>query len=161
MRLLSSCLVALALFTAGVAHAAPKLEGAVDGRLLLGVDGRYGGGLDADLWVRTGVLRVGGSFGVGALSKSDRATSRVFTPLALSLGLMPRDARSGPSAILRLGAYAGADKGGLMGGPYVAAALGYRVALGEGASVRLGVDAWALLLHDGGLFFGPYVGLGF
>jgi hypothetical protein len=39
--------------------------------------------------------------------------------------------------------------------------VGYRLDLGEGASVRLGVDLWGLFMHESGLFLGPYVGLGF
>jgi hypothetical protein len=144
------------------AHAAPRLSGAVDGRMLIGVTGRYGGALGLDLWAGSSVVRVGGTFGVGALSKSDDASSRVFTPFGLSLGFMPRDDdRSGPSAVLRGGGYAGAQKGGLLLGPFASVALGYRFALGEGASVRVGVDAWTLFLNHGGLFLGPYFGLGF
>ena len=106
--------------------------------------------------------RVGGTFGVGALSQGDGASSRVFTPFGLSLGFMPRDDdKSGPTAILRGGGYAGAQKGGLVVGPFASCALGYRFGLGEGAHVRLGVDSWALFMHKGGLFLGPYFGLGF
>ena len=147
---------------ASSAQAAPHLHGAVDGRGLIGVSGRYGGSLGLDLWGGSGVVRVGGTFGVGALSAGDGASSRVFTPFGLSLGLMPRDdTRSGPTAILRGGGYAGAQKGGLVVGPLASCALGYRFALGEGAHVRLGVDAWALFMHHGGLFIGPDLGLGF
>jgi hypothetical protein len=162
MRRLAGLLAVLgALLVPGSADAAPKLAGAVDGRLSVGVDGRYGGALGVDLWAGAGLFRLGGSFGVGALSEGAGATSRVFTPFALSLGLLPRADQSGLTAALRLGGYAGADKGGLLAGPFASVALGYGIDLGEGASVRFGVDGWALFLNDGGLFFGPYVGLGF
>jgi hypothetical protein len=147
---------------ASAARAEPALEGAVDGRLLVGVSSRYGGAISVDLWAGEGPFRLGGAFGVGALSANDDASSRVFTPIALSAGVMPRDSdRSGPSAVLRLGGYAGAEKDGLILGPYASCALGFRFALGEGASVRLGIDGWLLLMHEGGLFVGPYLGLGF
>ena len=146
----------------GSAQAAPGLHGAVDGRMLIGVTGRYGGALSLDLWALEGVVRIGGAFGVGALSKSDSASSRVFTPFGLSLGVMPRDDdKSGPTAVFRGGGYAGAEKGGLVIGPFASVALGYRIALGEGANLRLGVDGWAVFMNHGGLFLGPYLGLGF
>jgi hypothetical protein len=142
-------------------RALPPLHGAVDGRMLLGVSSRYGGALGVDLWLGEGKVRGGIALGVGALSKDSEASSRVFTPMALSLALVPPEDKHGPTAILRAGGYAGAQKGGLIGGPLLSAALGYRVTLGEGASVRFGADALWLFGHHAGLFLGPYVGLGF
>lgn len=153
--------IAMVLAHESAAAAQTQVHGAVDGRLLVGVTNRFGGSLGADLWLGAKALRVGGMFAVGALSKGGGASSRVFTPFGLSLGIMPREDRTGPTALLRGGLYAGAQKGGLIMGPWVGSALGYRVALGEGASVRFGADAWALFRYRGGLFLGPYIGLGF
>jgi hypothetical protein len=163
-------LLALAFWAvAGPALAAPPLHGAVDGRALLGMSNRQGASLGVDLWLGSGPVRVGGTVSVGAVSKDERVTSRVFTPIGLSLALLPREDRSGPTGLLRGGAYAGAQKSGLIAGPFVSCAVGYRFALGEGASFRLGLDAWAFFGNNGpgreafsrGLFLAPYLGLGF
>jgi hypothetical protein len=163
-------LLALAILpVASSALAAPPIHGAVDARALLGVSNRQGASLGLDLWLGSGVFRVGGTFGVGAVSKDERTTSRVFTPLGLSAAIVPREDVSGPTGVFRGGVYAGGQKSGLMAGPFLSCALGYRFALGEGASLRLGLDAWALFKNNGkgpqafsrGLFLGPYLGLGF
>jgi hypothetical protein len=134
----------------------------VDGRALIEPSGRYGGALDLDLWWGDGIFRAGLAAGVGALSAHAPASSRVFTPVGLSLTLVPRaDDVSGPTAILRLGAAPGAQKGGFVLDGWASCALGYRAALGEGANVRFGLDAWLLLGPHGGLFLGPFLGLGF
>lgn len=157
----SSLLVVLALCVASLAHAEPRLSGAVDARGWIGFEQRHGASLGVDLWGLSGPLRVGGTFGVGALSQHGRVSSRVYTPAGLSLALVPPDDRSGLNLVVRGGVYAGAKKGGLIAGPFASGALGYRLALGEGASLRLGVDFWALFQHDTALLLGPYVGLGF
>jgi hypothetical protein len=108
------------------------------------------------------VVRGGLGLGVAALSGEGKASSRVLTPLGLSLSLAaPDELRSGPLAVLRAGFAPGAEKGGFVLAGWGSCALGYRIALGEGASVRLGVESWLLLGEDGGLFLGPFVGLGF
>jgi hypothetical protein len=112
LRLAGWLLVVLVLCSSSAARAEPKLTGAVDARGLVGIDKRYGGALALDLWAGSGLFRVGGTFGVGALSKSDDASSRVFTPFGLSLGIMPRDGQAGPTAVLRGGGYAGARRAG-------------------------------------------------
>jgi hypothetical protein len=146
----------------GRAAAAPEVHGAIDGRFLLEPAGRLGGALTADLWFGSGLLKAGVAAGVGAISADGKKSSRVFTPVGLSLGLAPKalDA-SGPLATLRLGVAPGAEKGGFLMAFWADCALGYRFALGEGASLRLGADAWLLIGPRGGLFFGPFVGLGF
>jgi hypothetical protein len=151
------------------ALALPPVHGALDARLLAGLSNRQGAALGVDLWAGEGTFRLGGTVGVGAVSKDRRVTSRVFTPLGLSLGIMPRGHASGPTALFRGGVYAGAQKSGLIIGPFASSALGYRFSLGEEASFRLGVDFWAFFQHNGtdnerfrrGLFVGPYLGLGF
>jgi hypothetical protein len=163
-------LLALACWAlAAPALAMPPLHGAVDGRALFGFSNRHGGSLGLDLWLGKGIFRFGATLGVGAVSKDEQVTSRVFTPLGLSAALLPREDSSGPTGVLRGGMYAGAQKSGLIVGPFASAAVGYRFALGEGASLRLGADLWALFMHNGsdagaikrGLFLGPYLGLGF
>jgi hypothetical protein len=165
-----AALCALGLWAiAASALALPPVHGAVDGRLLFGVSNRQGGSLGLDLWLGQRTFRLGGTVGVGAVSKDGRVTSRVFTPLGLSLGIMPRRDKSGPTALFRGGVYAGAQKSGLIWGPFASCALGYGFALGEGASLRFGLDTWAFFRHNGpgsqsysrGLFLGPYFGLGF
>jgi hypothetical protein len=144
------------------AQAAPPVHGAVDGRVLFEVGGRYGGALGADLWWGRGMLRGGLGLGLGALSASGGASSRVVTPFGLSLALAPAsDERAGPIVTLRAGVLPGAQKDGFVLGGWGSCALGYRFALGEGASVRVGADGWLLLGEHGGLFWGPFVGLGF
>jgi hypothetical protein len=170
VRLARAGLLALAIWSvSSIALAAPSLHGAVDGRMLFGVTNRYGGSLSLDLWGGSGLFRLGGMVGVGAVSKDEATTSRVFSPLGLSMALLPGSGSVGGSVIVRGGAYAGAQKSGLILGPFVSCALGLRFDLGEGASVRLGVDVWGLFKNNGGgsdqhkrgLSLGPYVGLGF
>jgi hypothetical protein len=169
-RVTTRLLFTLALWSiTSLALAAPELHGAVDGRMLLGITNRYGGSLGVDLWAGSGRLRLGGTIGVGAVSKDDATSSRVFSPLGLSAALMPREGASGPTLVLRGGVYAGAQKSGLILGPFMSCALGFRKDLGEGASVRVGVDFWGLFMNNGGgadehkrgILIGPYVGLGF
>jgi len=137
-----------------------SVRGAADGRVLLGLGGRYGGALSTDLWYGAGLLKIGGAFSAGAISKGSGFSSRVLTPVGLSLALLPSGEDSGPTAVGRGGIAPGARKGGFTVTSWLSCALGYRFALGEGASLRLGTDVW-LLLRGGGLFFAPYVGLGF
>lgn len=152
----------IALCTPTLAQARPPTHGALDGQALLSHSGRYGGGLTLDFWWGRHVLRAGLTAGVSALSGGDGKSSQVFTPVGLSLQLArPDDDRSGPFATLRLGAAPGAEKGGLTVFGFGGCATGYRFALGEGASVRLGVTAGFLSGNRGGLFFGPLLGLGF
>lgn len=144
------------------APARAELSGAVDARALIGIDGRYGGGVMVDLWGRRGIVRPGGSFGLGALSKGEGAvSSRMMTPLALSLAIVPWPEGSSLFLIGRVGGYLGAEKGGFIGGVFAGGSLGYGISLGEGATVRLGADAWGLIGEHGGLFLGPSLGLGF
>jgi hypothetical protein len=151
------------------ALALPPVHGALDARMLVGLSNRQGAALGVDLWAGEGRFRLGGTVGVGAVSRDGRVTSRVFTPLGLSLGIMPSGSASGPTALLRGGIYAGAQKSGLIIGPFASSAVGYRFSLGEQASLRVGVDFWAFFQHNGkdaerfrrGLFLGPYLGLGF
>lgn len=164
MRRRRAAVMALALVSAlwpGAAAAGPDVHGAIDARPLIGFSQRYGGALGVDVWWGSGVLRAGVGLAVGALSSNERASSRVFTPVGLSLDLSVPAAASSPFATLRVGALPGAEKGGLYLGGWGSCALGYRISLGEGASVRLGADAWYLMGPRGGLFVGPFVGLGF
>jgi hypothetical protein len=153
--------IAFALLLLWGSSAQAELSGGVDGRALLGIDGRYGGALAADLWLTRGVVRPGAAFAIAALSKSDDASSRVVTPLAFSLAVMPSGDASGFVGIARLGGYAGAQKGGFIGGGFGSCALGYGFSLGEGASLRIAADLWGLIGKGGGLFFGPSLGLSF
>ena len=114
-----------------------------------------------DLWYDAGLLKLGGAFAVGAVSEGSDVSSRVLTPVGLSLALQPKRDHSGPTAVARGGIAAGAKKGGFALSPWASCALGYRFALGEGASVRLGIDTWVLFGDGKGLFVAPYVGLGF
>jgi hypothetical protein len=159
LSLLAALLLLAPALCSGRARA--ELSGAVDGRALLGIDGRDGGALSVDLWATRGMFRPGAAFGIGALSSNHDASSRVFTPLSLSLGFMPQGERTGFVAVVRAGGYAGAQKGGLIGGGFASGSLGLGIALGEGASLRLGAEACGFIGQHGGVFFGPTVGLGF
>jgi hypothetical protein len=152
----------VALLALWGAPARAELSGAVDGRALLGLDGRYGGALMVDLWGLRGKWRPGGCFGLGALSKGDGSvSSRLMSPLALSLAFVPWPEGSSLFLVGRVGGYLGAEKGGFIGGVYAGGALGYGVALGEGATVRFAADAWGMMGERGGFFLGPSLGLGF
>jgi hypothetical protein len=161
-RTLAWALLGLGLVAACVtAPARAELAGAVDVRPLIGVDSRYGAAALAELWARRKIVRPGVAFGLGALSKNDDASSRIVTPLAFSLAVMPSMERTGFVGVIRLGGYAGAEKGGFIGGGFVSGTLGCCIALGEGASLRLAVDVWGLIGKRGGVFLGPALGLGF
>ncbi len=162
-RSLPELALLLVLLVAGLAAPArAELSGAVDARALIGIDGRYGAGLMVDLWGLRGIVRPGGSFGIGALSQGDGAvSSRMMTPLAFSLAIVPWPEGSSLYLIGRVGGYLGAEKGGFIGGAFAGGSLGYGISLGEGATVRLGADAWGLIGERGGLFLGPSLGLGF
>lgn len=147
---------------AAPARATPPMHGAVDARGLLQLEGPYGGALTADLWWGRGWLRGGAAAGVGALSAAGKQSSRVVTPVGLSLSLAsPDDTRSGPTIALRAGVAPGAEKGGFAMGFWGSCAPGFRFALGEGASLRLGGEVWLLTGLSGTVFLGPFLGLGF
>jgi hypothetical protein len=157
-------LVALAcLLLVGAWHgvARAELSGATDGRALFGVDQRYGGGVMTDIWGLRGRVRPGIAVGLSALSGNDEASSRVVTPAGFSLAFGPSTEVSSLIAVTRLGGYVGMEKGAFIGGGFASGAVGYAIALGEGASIRLTVDVWGLIGKRGGVFFGPAVGLGF
>lgn len=136
------------------------MHGAADARLLMDFDYRVGASGSVDLWWGDRLLYVGGVASVGALSRGAGNSSQVFAPVGLSLGLLPPPNVSGPNLVLRSGVYAGAVKGEVFFHGWAAAAVGYRFALGEGASVRTGVDLWALFGDNGILTLSPYLGLG-
>ncbi len=143
------------------ARADPSLRGALDGRGMFELSGRKGGLITTDLWWGNSLLSFGAVLGVGALSEGNGYSSGVLTPFGLSLMLQPLRDATGPTLVVRGGGYAGAQKSGLYVAPWASAALGYRFDLGEGASVRAGVDTWLLFGQAEGIFLGPYLGLGF
>lgn len=149
------------LLAALAAPARAELSGAVDGRALIGLDGRRGGAAMVDLWGLRGTWRPGGCFGLGALSGNDRASSRLVSPLGFSLAFVPWPDGSSLFVIGRLGGYLGAEKGGFIGGLFAGGALGYGLHVGEGATVRLAADLWGMVGERGGFFLGPSLGLGF
>lgn len=159
--LLTLAFVLIGTLLAAPAHAAPAIGGAADARLLIGLDGRYGAALSADLWYAPTRLKIGGAFAAAAISSGDGLSSRIVTPVGLSLACEPARDLPGLTLAGRFGVAPGARKGGFMWGAWTSAAIGYRFALGEGASVRLGADLWGLFGNGGGLFIAPYVGLGF
>jgi hypothetical protein len=149
------------VWLAGAAPARAELSGAIDGRPLLSLDQRYGGAVMLDVWATRSWFRVGAAAGLGAVSGNDDASSRVLTPLALSLALIPHDDASGFVGVIRGGGYGGGQKSGLIGGGFVSGTVGYGFGLGDGASIRVAAELWALIGSNGGLFLGPTLGLGF
>jgi hypothetical protein len=154
-------LLIVALLALLTVPARAEVSGAVDGRALFGLDGRYGGALMLDAWALRGRWRPGGCFGLGALSSDDDSSARLFSPLGLSLSFVPWPERSSPFLTGRVGAYFGAEKGGFLVGFYTGGALGYGLHVGEGATVRFAADVWAMVGERGGFFLGPSLGLGF
>jgi hypothetical protein len=159
LRLALTTLVLACLARAAPARA--ELSGAIDGRPLISFDQRYGGAVMIDVWASRSWLRVGAATGIGALSGNHQASSRVLTPLALSLAIIPGHDAAGFVGVLRGGGYGGGQKSGLIGGGFVSGTLGYGFSLGEGASIRVAAELWALIGSHGGLLVGPTVGLGF
>ena len=153
--------VAALLSAATTAPVHADVSGGVDARALLGVDGRMGGAMLVDAWGLDGRVRVGGALGLGALSGRGDKSSRVVSPLAFSLALVPPSHASGFVAVARLGGYVGGEKGGFIGGGFGSCAVGYAQSLGEGATLRMTADVWGLLGRHGGVFLGPALGLGF
>jgi hypothetical protein len=162
-----ACVLALgALVLGAAAPARAELSGSLDARALIGIDRRYGAAVMVDAWAPLGRLRLGGATGIGAVSGNDDASSRVFTPLALSLALMPESTRTGPFGVLRLGGYGGAQKSGLIAGLIATGSVGYAFSLSEEGTLRLGLDFWGLTGvgasdRQGGFFVGPLLGFGF
>ena len=154
-------MVAALLTAAATAPARGDVSGGVDARVLIGADRRFGGAMMVDTWGLGGRVRLGGALGLGALSGRDDKSSRVVSPLALSLAIVPPGGRSGFVGVARLGGYVGGEKGGFIGGGFGSCAIGYALSLGEGATFRMAADVWGLLGERGGVFFGPAVGLGF
>jgi len=172
LRVWTVCAVILAsALTLVVPARADELTGAVAGQMLIGFEQRYGALAVVDVWAPLGLFRIGGATGIGALSDNDEASSRVFTPVALSLALMPERTRSGPFGVVRAGGYGGAEKAGFIGGVVVTGTAGYGFALGEEATLRVALDFLALIGvkpgsdgrsdDHGGVFVGPSLGFGF
>lgn len=162
MRFARSALLVAALLCACAQSARAEVAGSVDLRGLYGSGARYGGGIMADLWMRTGRLQYGAATGVAALSGNDAASSRVLTPLALSFAVTQREDASGLFAVVRAGVYLGAEKGGFIRrAGFTSGAVGYAFGLGEGATFRVSADVWGLIERRGGVFAGPALGLAY
>ena len=162
LRLLAVGALVFAALTglSSAASAQEHVRGAADARLLVDLDTRLGASASIDLWRSFGQLQLGGVVSVGAISAGGGESSRVFAPVGLSLALLAAPEESGPALALRGGAWLGAIKGDIHGHAWAGAAIGYRFAIGEGASLRAGADLWALFGPDSLLMLGPYVGLG-
>ena len=157
---MSRGLAALALLLTGAwapetAHAEVEPAGALTSSLLLAEDS-WGGALLADVTAPIGVLRVGGAIGIGALTSDDDARSRVYMPLAVSLGLV---ARTGVGLWLdlraRAGAWAGATNQGLAAGFWLAAGGYLAYALGPGVAIGAGLEGRFLLGHGDTIAIAP------
>lgn len=153
--------------TAALLCAAPSLAeaqdapaGAVSGHLLASTAPDFGGALGADLWVPLGMFRVGGFFGVGAVPSEDDTQSRVFMPLAASVGLEVLGEVVGFSLRARGGLWGGATQEvKLTAGGFIAGGAYLLFNLGAGAALAVGMDVWGLFGDGETALFAPGLGL--
>jgi hypothetical protein len=159
LRLLAS--VAFAVCVLGAASASASPGGALEAHGLFDPSVRFGGAITADVWYGRGRFKGGGVFGVGALSAGDGQSSRVLTPVGGVFAFVPEPEQSGLTLLARGGMLAGAKKGGFTLEPWLSGAVGYAFSLGEGASVRAGLEVWGMIGRDAGLLIAPTFGFGF
>lgn len=149
----------LSLFAARSAAAQP-LGGALTGVGLLGSEEHGGAGL-VDLYAEFGALRLGGGFGVAAVSDAADTHSRVFAPFGFSAALL-FGSRRGAAIELRgrFGAWAGATDTGLGSGVWGSAGAWLRIGLGARAGILFGLDAWFQSAVATPVYFAPGIGFG-
>ncbi len=142
--------VAIALLTASALHATVARADEPAGALSLhvaGSGGDLGGGALLDIGTPLGVVVLGGTLGMIALSSDDDSRSRVFMPAAASLRLV---VPSGPLRFdlrARAGIWGGATNQGLAVGGFFAAGAYLAYAFARTVAIGIGVDGWLLLGH--------------
>jgi hypothetical protein len=159
--------LAHAALLAAVLCATPSLgaaqdgpAGAVSAHLLASTAPDFGGALGADLWMPIGIFRLGGFLGVGAVPSEDDTQSRVFMPLAASVGLEVLGEIVGVSLRARGGFWGGATQDAkLTAGGFVGGGAYLLFNLGGGAGLAVGMDVWGLFGDGETALFAPGVGL--
>ncbi len=148
------------LFCAAPAGAQDAPAGAVTASLLASTAPDLGGALGVDLFVPLGIFRVGGFLGVGAMPSEDDTQSRVFMPLAASVGLELLGDAVGFSLRARGGLWGGATQEvKLTAGGFVGGGAYLLFNLGAGAALAVGMDVWGLFGDGETALFAPGVGL--
>jgi hypothetical protein len=127
----------------------------------LSLAGRYGAGATADALWGTGRVRGGLSLGIDAISAGDSGTSAVISPVGFAAQLRRAEATSSPYLGVRAGAAPGALQGRFFCAAFGAFGAGYAWQLGEGASLRVGLEAWGAWSEPRKEFWvSPSIGLG-
>ncbi|RLB56855.1 MAG: hypothetical protein DRJ42_01985 [Deltaproteobacteria bacterium] len=169
----SALLTALVLLVAGAstAQAQSMAAGALSAQALVAstntvdadgtdsTDAGYGGMFLADVTMPLGLFRVGGAMGLGAITSSVDAVSRVFMPLTVSLGLVYRPSKLWLDLRARAGLWAGVTNQGLSAGPLVSfgAFIGY--AFGPTVAVGPTIDALFVFGHGDTIAVAPGLSL--
>jgi hypothetical protein len=153
---------------ASTASAQPMPAGAISGHALFTFSQRegtdltdqgYGGALIADVTLPIDVFRIGGSIGVAAATSDVDDASRVFMPIAISLGAVWRPSRLWLDVRGRAGFWAGATNQGLAAGPFLS--IGAFVGYAFGATVAIGpaFDALFAFGHGDTIAVAPGISL--
>jgi hypothetical protein len=157
----------LALFTPE-AEAQFRPAGAISGQALVtsgarldgtGWDAGYGGGIIGDITAPFGIVRVGGSIGVFAITSQVDDASRVFMPVALSVSLVLRHDRFWADVRGRAGLWAGVSNQGLVAGPYFTAGAFFGYELSETVAIGAVVDAVFVLANGDTIGVAPGIGV--
>jgi hypothetical protein len=143
----------LALSIPSLARAEDPAGAVAASALIAGSD--YGAAATADLWIPTGVFRIGGALGLAAISSDDADRSRVFLPFGASLAVALRSGEIGGRFILRGGGWAGAINQGIAAGGWVSGAAYLDYWFSENVSIAIGLDVWGLLGHGDRVAFLP------
>ena len=121
--------------------------------------GSPGPGVALDLWQPVGMLRIGGSIGVAAISAADEDDTQAFMPLGLSVALRIPVGRGALDIGSRGGIWAGARKEGLRVGPWVSGGLRLNFAIDDAVWLTLGTDIWFLGGESASTVWVPNLGL--
>jgi hypothetical protein len=122
-------------------------------------EGDLGVGALIDIWHPIGVLRLGGTAGLGLLTSENDDRTRIFMPVALSGAVVLQGEVIGFSVRLRAGLWGGALNEGLRAGPFLGGGAYVHVRIDDRIAVAAGSDVWGLFAHDDALLVFPSIGL--